>query len=616
MAMGFDISSLGEDLRKGAEIILSEYKLLDGEIRLEGMKSDEFFVERDKNVVRIGYTRKVEFFRGLGIAIARNDESYAVKERCAFESFGYMLDFSRNGVMTEKTVEKTIRMIALMGYTDLQLYTEETYELDGEPYFGYLRGGLKQSEMKRLNDYASIFGIELVPCIQTLGHLSRMMRWRTYFEICEGYDVLLPNEEKTYALIDKMFATLRKCFTTKKVNICMDEAVSLGRCVYWDKHGAIKDRLEIFVKHLNRVNEIAKKYGFEYPMMWSDMFLDIVGDVDVHRGNKLVDESIRKQVPENVTLVYWCYAYVPYLENVIKSHQTFNRDLCYAGAVRRYCSHAPHNSSSVHNVSLQIDACKKFGLNKFLLTNWGDGGNECSFFAGLPTLYLAIEFGYGHDRKSATEKFGKLFGSSLDDMFLLDSANMYKGYETQWTVRAECNLYGPYLLNPYTRQSRVGDEKEYLQHVKALENAKENAGEWAYMFDTQITLCKLLSYKLTLPFRTKELYKAKDKKGLKKLIKTDYEPLKKLYVEFREKSAVQWYKECNPHGFDVIEQRLGGMIFQTQSVMNRLNDYIHSRIDTIEELEVETLALSGNPERDYTPYHENEFTKIYSQYKL
>ena len=58
------------------------------------------------------------------------------------------------------------------------------------------------------------------------------------------------------------------------------------------------------------------------------------------------------------------------------------------------------------------------------------------------------------------------------------------------------------------------------------------------------------------------------------------------------------------------------MIFQTQSVINRLNDYIHGRIDKIEELEVETLPLSGNPEKDYLPYHENEFTKIYSQYKI
>ena len=614
--MGFDVSALSEDLIDGAKIILSEYGLLDGAIRLEGVQGDMFLVESDGNSVRICYTRKVEFFRGLGYAIAKIGETFRISETCAFKEYGYMVDLSRNGVMKEDTVKKNIRMLALLGYTDIQLYTEETYEIDGEPYFGYLRGRLQQAQIKRMNDYANIFGIALVPCIQTLGHLSRMMRWRAYYPVCEGYDVLLPDDEKTYALIDKMFATLRKCFTTDKVNICMDEAASLGRCVYWDKNGPITDRLEIFVKHLNRVNEIAKKYGFHYPMMWSDMFLNINEDVEVFRGNKLVDEKIRKQVPENVTLVHWCYAYTPYLENMIKSHRTFNRDFCYAGAVRRYCSHAPHNSSSVYNLGLQIDVCKKTGVEKFLLTNWGDGGNECSYFAGLPAMYVSIEYAYGNERPSVEDKFAKLFGVSLSDMFLLDSANMHKGYEQQWTVRAEYNLYGPYLLSPYTRQSRIGDEREYLEHVTALEKARDNAGEWAYIFDTQVTLCKLLSYKLTLPLKTKNLYQAQDKKGLKKLIKTDYIPLKKLYAEFRDKSFTQWYKECNPHGFDAIEQRLGGMIFQTQSVINRLNDYIHGRIDKIEELEVETLPLSGNPEKDYLPYHENEFTKIYSQYKI
>lgn len=64
--MGFDVSALSEDLLDGAKIILSEYGLLDGAIRLEGVQGDTFLVESDGNSVCICYTRKVEFFRGLG----------------------------------------------------------------------------------------------------------------------------------------------------------------------------------------------------------------------------------------------------------------------------------------------------------------------------------------------------------------------------------------------------------------------------------------------------------------------------------------------------------------------------------------------------------------------
>ena len=46
--------------------------------------------------------------------------------------------------------------------------------------------------------------------------------------------------------------------------------VGLGR--YLDKHGYV-NRFELLLKHLNKVCEIAQKYGFK-PMMWVDMFFN------------------------------------------------------------------------------------------------------------------------------------------------------------------------------------------------------------------------------------------------------------------------------------------------------------------------------------------------------
>ena len=46
-------------------------------------------------------------------------------------------------------------------------YTEDTYEVEGQPYFGAYRGKYTKDEIKELDAYASMFGVELVPCIQT-----------------------------------------------------------------------------------------------------------------------------------------------------------------------------------------------------------------------------------------------------------------------------------------------------------------------------------------------------------------------------------------------------------------------------------------------------------------
>lgn len=50
-----------------------------------------------------------------------------------------------------------------MGYNTLMLYTEDTYEVDGQPYFGYMRGRYSKAELRELDDYAAEKGMELIP---------------------------------------------------------------------------------------------------------------------------------------------------------------------------------------------------------------------------------------------------------------------------------------------------------------------------------------------------------------------------------------------------------------------------------------------------------------------
>ena len=51
-----------------------------------------------------------------------------------------MLDCSRNAVFTVEKVKSFIRIMAKLGMNTLMLYTEETYTVPDEPYFGAYRG--------------------------------------------------------------------------------------------------------------------------------------------------------------------------------------------------------------------------------------------------------------------------------------------------------------------------------------------------------------------------------------------------------------------------------------------------------------------------------------------
>ncbi|MDD6995256.1 MAG: family 20 glycosylhydrolase, partial [Candidatus Borkfalkiaceae bacterium] len=132
---------------------------------------------------------------------------------------GVMLDCSRNAVMSVEEVKKFILVLKKAGYNCLQLYTEDTYEIEGEPLFGYRRGRYTKAELKEIDAFALSHGIELMPCIQTLAHLNQIFRYPKYSEINDADDVLLADDERTYELIDKMLKTCAECFTSRNIHI-------------------------------------------------------------------------------------------------------------------------------------------------------------------------------------------------------------------------------------------------------------------------------------------------------------------------------------------------------------------------------------------------------------
>ena len=82
-----------------------------------------------------------------------------------------MLDASRNGVLKTEEIKRFIDRVKIMGYDTVGIYMEDVYEIDGEPYFGHLRGRYSKAELKEINAYAKAAGMNVLPCIQTLAHL-------------------------------------------------------------------------------------------------------------------------------------------------------------------------------------------------------------------------------------------------------------------------------------------------------------------------------------------------------------------------------------------------------------------------------------------------------------
>lgn len=512
-------------------------------------------------------------------------------EKTEIKTVGLMLDCSRDAVYGIDTLKDYIDTLSAMGYNMLQLYTEDTYEVDGQPYFGYLRGRYTKEELKTIDDYAFSKGVELMPCIQTLAHLGGFARWRE--DMYDLNDILLADDDRTYELVDAMFKTCAECFRSRRINIGMDEAHMVGLGKYLDKHG-YQNRTEILVKHLDRVCKIADKYGFK-PMMWSDMFFRLAchglyySPETAEFPKKIVD-----MVPKNVELVYWDYYHdeKSNYDAMIKAHKKFNNNIIFAGGAWSWKGFVPNNAGSIVRHSAAISACCENGVEEIFITSWKDDGAECSLYSTLPALMHVAEAAKGNnDMKSIKEKFEKIVGISFDDFMAVDSPDILEE-DTTWTNPTKYILYSDPFLGLF---DRTVDEKKRVKFTEAKAKLAKAAKDkkYGYLFKTLVSLCEVTEVKYTLGVRTRKAYKAGDKTALKKIIenyKLAVEKVKAFYENFR----YQWYKENKRFGFEKHSARIGGVMCRLDDCRRILEDYVNGKIDKIDLLEEEILPLNDN----------------------
>ena len=552
-----------------------------------------------------------------------------MKKYC-YERLGVMIDMSRNAVMSVEALKDYLTVLKKMGYNSVMLYTEDTYEVEGEPFFGYMRGRYSISELRELDDFAYSIGIELIPCIQTLAHLGTITRWRK--TPMDMGPVLLTDDERTYEFIENMFKTIRSCFRTNVIHIGMDEAHDLGRGRHLDIHG-FEPTIDIIKRQLNRVCEIATKYGLE-PLMWSDMFFRSWNNGGYWGLDKLdMPKDVCESVPSDVAQVYWDY----YNESeehyrfMIENHKELSDNIWFAGGVWTWRGFLPNNRFSISSMTAAISACKKCGIKNIFMTMWGDNGAECSRYAVLPSLFYISELLRGNsDEELIKSKFKKSFGLEFDEFLMLDLPNLihrqYNGHLhgvnpplNSSSFRGACELgaktalYSDCFTGYRDVMVKDGHGKNFAAMAEKLRKISKNSRKWAYLFDEAAKLCDVLEYKYELGVKTRNAYLAGDNNELLRLANEDYTAVIKRAEVFHRAFKKLWFKENKPHGFEIHDIRLGGLIKRIESCKERILDFVKGKITSIPELDEELLPLDTDAPMMFDRlYNENDYCKISS----
>lgn len=571
-------------------------------VRLE-RRPGNIRIVMDGKQAAIGFQETIHFFRALGLFIEalRNQDSFAISEEPQFTMNGAMFDLSRNAVLKIDRIKELLRKMALMGLNVMMLYTEDIYTIADEPYFGYMRGRYSREELAECDEYAGSFGIEMIPCIQTLGHLKQYLKWEAAADLRDTGEILLAGEEKTYQLIEKMIRSASAPYRSKRIHIGMDEAYGAGLGKYLTIHG-FRNRYDVMNEHLQKVVAITSQYGLK-PMIWSDMYFSLGSKTgNYYDPDAVVPDAAARDIPTEVQLVYWDYYHQEegFYRNFIKRHQNLGKNPVFAGGIWTWTGMGTNYGRTIATTNAALNACKKEGVPEVFATLWMDDGAENNFFTALLGLQLFAEHGYADrlDSEKLKRRVEFCTGIAYDafrDLGYLDEIPGCPSGNPESCNPSKYLLWQDLLMGLFDRHTGSrGVTEHYRKLRERMHHHCRQNGQAERIFGVAEELSTVLEIKHDMGIRIKNAYDQKDLPTLKRMVEEQLPELSRRVAALRETHREQWYDTYKPFGWEVLNIRYGGLLAAIDNAAKRLRDYLDGRVDRLEELEAERLFFDGD----------------------
>lgn len=592
-----------EALRPGLEAVAGQAGLrlcADG-LPVACARGEALRVRRTAAEARITYPSRAAFFRGVGL-LARCLADAGDAEICEtprFERCGVMLDCSRNAVLRPDAVKRILRAMALMGLDLAMMYTEDTYTVPEQPYWGHLRGRYTADELRGLDAYAGMLGIEMIPCIQTLAHLERVLAWPQMQKYRDAQDVLLTGEHEpaTYALLRQCIRAAAAPFSSRRIHIGMDEAYWMGRGLYWNKYGAAS-RTEMMRAHLRLVKRILDEEGLE-AMMWSDMHFSAARDEGVYHPESELTPEILAAAPPDIGLVYWDYyhednaAYA----NMLEKHAQFDAPTIFAGGIWTWLGPAADYRKTLAATLPALEECVRHNVREVFATAWMDDGAECNHLCILYGLSLFAEFNYTGkwDEAEAAARFQAATGLCAEPFLAMSRFNEAPGVRLKHASTANPGrvlLYEDPLIPMFEKD--LPRNAEYITHYTALAEQFDgwaaDAPAMAPQYRAYAALGRALAAKCRWRGAAAAAVRAKDRAAAAALVPLAEENIAAL-TALRDAWYDQWMDTNKPFGFEVLELRLGGVRARFETAKRRVADFAAGTLADLPELSCEQLPV-------------------------
>lgn len=290
-----------------------------------------------------------------------------IKDNPDFKRRGYMLEISEGRMPTCETFTRLIDLLADLKYNEFQIYMENfVFKFKAYPKYTQDFDCLTPEDIIYLDKYCKDRFIDLVPCLNGFGHMKTWLAQDEFkhLDVSGGVvntatiNPLLP---ESLEFMDNLYESLLPCFSSKYVNIGLDEATGLGKYALEDVCNE-KGREHVFMDWLNKLADHIKKKYNKNVLFWSDMVCEYPGCFG--------------RIPDGAIALNWGYdvGLTTLMEKRCADLKAKNVPYYICSGNSNWLSY----TGRFDVASLNIRSCSEFGRTHgalgYLVTDWG--GNE------------------------------------------------------------------------------------------------------------------------------------------------------------------------------------------------------------------------------------------------
>lgn len=314
---------------------------------------------------------------------------------------GYYHDVTRGRIPTLSYLKHLADTLSFYKINQLQLYIEHTYLFEGLSEMWRDDTPLTASDILELDRYCRNLGIDLVPSLSCFGHLYKLLRTKSFRDLCELSDpdkepfglyarqchhTLNVTDDRSMQLVKNMIDEYMPLFSSNYFNVGADETFDLGK----GKSAEEAERIGIKRMYIDFVKELCEYVVSKgkIPMFWGDVICGFPEYIS--------------EVPKQTICLNWGYA--------PDQSDESTRKLAQAGAVQYVCPGVSGWNQMINqmedayeNIRRMCSYGRQYKAVGVLNTDWGDFGHINHPEFSIPGMICGASFSWSSTELSFEE---------------------------------------------------------------------------------------------------------------------------------------------------------------------------------------------------------------------